>query len=578
MQHVLRSVLKAADPADAVKRALAWTASTRELQCAGLSEGFVLAADARCCLVSAGKASVPMALAALEAMRGCGDTNISPEADSAQLLSLPLRGAVVTKYSHVTGPERESLVAAGLTVTEAAHPVPDAAGTAAAASVLELVRECSEADVVLLLLSGGGSALLSRPADGLSLADLQAMNSALLEAGCSIDEVNAVRKHTSSISGGRLAAACKGRLLTLVLSDVVGDKLEVIASGPSVPDPSTFSDCARIIARYPGLAAALPAAVVSHLSAGAAGLADETPKSLPASRQHVHIVGSNRAALQAAAGAVEVVYGARSLVLTSRLQGEAAEAAKALVAVAQSSDEWQFGGQPLCASTPAASTGGRSERGAQTSGAGVESEGRTGATAAGTTPRPRYALLAGGETTVTLRRHSSDPEPGRGGRNQELALAALIAAAGPTSGSSCGTAAAPFTAGDVGIVCFGTDGTDGPTDAAGVYIPSARLHWRAAAAAGLDPAAALQHHDAYTFFEALDGSMRTALAAAEAPEAAVPAVDACLDARPAARAVSGAATGSAADESRPIRIAPGGLIRTGGTGTNVCDVTLLLVY
>jgi hydroxypyruvate reductase len=513
-----------------------------------------------------------MTLAALEALRGCGDTTIAPEAESSHR-QLPLRGTVVTKYGHVAGPERESLVAAGLTVTEAAHPVPDAAGTAAAASVLELVRDCSEADVVLLLLSGGGSALLSRPVDGLSLADLQAMNSAQLEAGCTIDEVNAVRKHTSSISGGRLAAASKGRLLTLVLSDVVGDKLEVIASGPSVPDPSTFSDCARIIARYPGLADALPAAVVAHVRAGAAGLVDETPKSLPASRQHVHIVGSNRAALQAAAGAVEAVFGARSLVLTSRLQGEAAEAAKALVAVAQCSDEWQFGGQPLCASAQAASFAGSAGRKSPATSAGVRSDGGASAPAAGATPRPRYAVLAGGETTVTLRRHASDPEPGRGGRNQELALAALIAAAGPTSGSSCGAASAPFSAGDVGILCFGTDGTDGPTDAAGVYIPSARLHWRTAEAAGLYPAAALQRHDAYTFFQALDGPMRTAFAASEAPGAAAFAGEPCLDAHSAAGAIK-----EPADEPRPIHIAPGGLIRTGGTGTNVCDVTLLLIY
>jgi glycerate-2-kinase len=166
----------------------------------------------------------------------------------------PVSGLIVTKYGHCAG--RETLDAAGINIIEAGHPVPDANGMAAAAAMMELVNTAAPGTLILLLLSGGGSALLPLPPAGMSLADLQGMNSALLACGASIDEVNMLRKHTSRIAGGRLAAAAARRpgvdLITLVLSDVVGDRLDVIASGPTVPDApnSTWAACNALLAKY----------------------------------------------------------------------------------------------------------------------------------------------------------------------------------------------------------------------------------------------------------------------------------------------------------------------------------------
>src|SRR3954463_15133797 len=201
----------------------------------------------RTIVVGAGKASAAMAKAAEQHWPG------------------PLEGLVITRYGHAAACERIEIV-------EAAHPVPDASGEAAARRILEMVQDLSPDDLVLALISGGGSALLTLPAPGLTLADKQAVNAALLRSGAPIGEMNCVRKHLSAIKGGRLAAAAyPARVVTLVISDVPNDDASAIASGPTVPDPTTFAEARAILAKYNITS---PSAVIEHLERGE----DETPK------------------------------------------------------------------------------------------------------------------------------------------------------------------------------------------------------------------------------------------------------------------------------------------------------------
>jgi glycerate 2-kinase len=516
----LRAALAAADPAACVARALRWQVCGRALACDGGAE---LPVGGACVVLGAGKASLPMAAAAVQLLRARPPSGGPPPT---------VRGLVVARDGGVGGggvgdaAAASELRAAGLEVVWAAHPVPDGRGAAAAAALSALAAgaDGGAGESVLLLLSGGGSALLPAPAPGLTLGDLVGLNAALLDSGCTIAEANALRKHTSALAGGRLARAVSAPLLTLALSDVIGDRPDVIASGPTaLPDGSTWADCAAALARYPGLAAALPPRVAALVTA--ADAAGETPKQPAPPGQALRVVGSNASALRAAAARLrDPPHALPALLLTAALQGEAAEVARALVAAARDARAWEWAGAPLVA--PSACGGGG---------------------------RPVAALLAGGETTVTLRVHAGARAPGRGGRNQELALAALIAFAEAEAGSPA-AAAAPHTAGDLAIICFATDGSDGPTDAAGACIPSAREHWRARAAAGIDAAGALRRHDAYEYFASMDAVMAAATARA-------------------------GAHASGDDEQLPlIACAPGGLIRTGATGTNVGDIVLFLVY
>lgn len=282
----------------------------------------------------------------------------------------PPEGLVVTRYGHAVPCRR-------IEVVEAAHPVPDEAGRAAAARIMALVRGLGEDDLVVALVSGGGSALLALPADGLSLEDKQGVNRALLRSGASIDEMNAVRKHLSAIKGGRLAAAAfPARLEALLISDVPGDDPAVIASGPTVPDPSTAAEAAAILARH-GIEA--PEAVRRHLRSAAA----ETPKpgDPRLARSRATLVAAPQLSLEAAA-AVARGAGVTPLLLGDALEGEAREVGKVLAGIARSVAAH---GHPVGA--PA-------------------------------------ALLSGGETTVTVRGE------GRGGRNVELALGMAVALAG----------------------------------------------------------------------------------------------------------------------------------------------------
>ncbi len=285
---------------------------------------------------------------------------------------LPLTGLVVTRYGHAVPTRR-------IAVVEASHPVPDAAGEAAARRMLDLVRGLRPEDLVLFLVSGGGSALLALPAPGLTLADKQAVNRALLASGATIHEMNCVRRHLSAIKGGRLAAAAHpARVVTLAISDVPGDDPAVIASGPTVPDPTRFADARALVARH-GIA--LPEAVARHLAAAAA----ETPKpgDPRLARAEFRMIATPRLALDAAAEAARPL-GLAPLILGDALEGEAREVGTVLAGIARSV---RAHGLPVAA--PA-------------------------------------VLLSGGETTVTIR----TAQPGTGGRNTECLLGAALALAG----------------------------------------------------------------------------------------------------------------------------------------------------
>ncbi len=341
-------------------------------------------------------------------------------------------GLVSTKYGHGCGSGQ-------VRVVEAGHPVPDGAGMKAAREIMALAHGAGEGDLILCLISGGGSALLPLPADGITLDEKMAATELLLRCGAGIREVNALRKHISAIKGGQLArAAHPARVLNLIVSDVIGDPLETIASGPTVPDATTFEDCLAIVRRR-DLASALPQAVMDRLEAGARGEVEETPKPGDAvfGRVRSCIIASNAVALRAAERhAVELGYNAR--VVSDTVEGEAREVAAKLVRLAKD-----------------------------------VAAGREG-------PARPACLLVGGETTVTV--HGK----GRGGRNQELVLAAALELDEMPG---------------VVLLGAGTDGTDGPTDAAGAFADGKTAG--RARALGIDGRAFLEENDSYRFFHSL---------------------------------------------------------------------------
>jgi hydroxypyruvate reductase len=350
-------------------------------------------------------------------------------------------GLVVTKYGHID----PSLDTGPVEVFEAGHPLPDEAGVRGTRRLAELLASATERDLVLAVISGGGSALLTLPAPELGLSDLQETTDLLLRSGATIGELNAVRKHLSLIKGGGLARLAGGAtVLSLVLSDVVGDPLDTIASGPTVPDPSCFADAWAVLARY-GLQQAVPERVRAHLEAGVNGRLPDTPKADAALFQRVQtvIVGSNRLAAEAAVEAA-TRQGLNALLLSTFVEGEAREVARVGAALAK---ELVAHDRPV--------------------------------------PRPA-CLVWGGETTVTVRGE------GKGGRNQELALAAAMSLAGLPQ---------------VMLLALGTDGTDGPTDAAGAVATGETL--ARAGALGLNAASHLVENDAYPFFDALGDLIRT---------------------------------------------------------------------
>jgi len=351
----------------------------------------------RTVVIAAGKAAIAMSR---------GITNVVMPAD----------GVVVAPGAAADAP---------FPVVAAGHPVPNEGSVTGAYRALGLAESAGPDDTVICLISGGASALLAAPAGGLSLEDLQTTNAALLECGADVVETNTVRKHLSAIKGGRLAAAAgRSRLVTLVLSDIVGDPLDAIASGPTVPDPTTFDDAVAVVDRY-DLRERIPEPVVVYLEKGRAGGVAET-RIEPHPRHEVEIIGSGTVAAEAAASFVRS-HGIRSRIVSTHHTGEARKAAVAAVDTLSEVGE---------------------------------------------------VLVFAGETTVTV------TGSGKGGRNQEAALAAAIEIDGR-----------PIT-----FLAGGTDGIDGPTDAAGGIVDGGTID--RGRSAGIDALTALQNNDANTYLDA----------------------------------------------------------------------------
>ena len=357
-------------------------------------------------------------------------------------LDAPLSGLVVTRYGHT--PPRPLGLPERIEVVEAAHPVPDAAGLQAAERILKMTEGLTENDLVLCLISGGGSALLTLPTDGLSLAEKQRINKELLNSGANIGEMNCVRKHLSRIKGGRLAQACApARVVTLTISDVPGDDPSVIASGPTVPDTTTCADALAILQRY-GIG--VSPALVEQLQSGAL----ETPKpghtAFDPTRHHVHLIATPQQSLQAAADAARAA-GLNAYILSDELEGESREVGKVHAALA-----------------------------------------RAAALGKGAFTKP-CVILSGGETTVTVRKQpeSSDKSKrGRGGRAAEFCMGLALA-----------LQAQPGVYG----LAADTDGIDGTEDNAGAFVLPDTL--ARAQAQGMRLADHLDRNDAYGYFQPL---------------------------------------------------------------------------
>jgi hydroxypyruvate reductase len=415
--EIFAAGVKSADPFAAVLKTLevehdCLRVADRTYDLAGIQNIFV---------AGGGKASAPMARALEKVLAG----RISG-------------GVIVVKYGHRLQLDKINLVEAG-------HPVPDQAGLDGARQIIELARRCGDRDLFLFLISGGGSALLPAPADGLTLDDKKRTTEALLKCGATIQEVNAVRKHISRIKGGRLAQlAAPARLIALILSDVIHDPLEAIASGPTVPDNSTYGDCLEIFRRY-DLRRQVPIAVVDFLERGAEGLVAETPKRSEQIFQNIQnvIVGSNAHALAAAQDSAEAL-GYHTRIVTNTMAGESRDVAKAhSTLIKETVRRNELASRPAC-------------------------------------------FLSGGETTVTVR------GGGMGGRNQEFCLAAAMEVEGM---------------GGVVILSGGTDGTDGPTDAAGGIVDGLTLD--RGRGKNLNAADYLSRNDAYNYLRATDDLLVT---------------------------------------------------------------------
>jgi glycerate-2-kinase len=411
LECIFRASLAAIEPAAAVRRHVANDVDGR-LRIAGEP----LAPGARLAVLALGKAAAPMARA-LE------------EAAGARVVA----GLAIVPDGHGLALER-------FDVCEASHPLPDGRSERAARRALRFVEVLGPSDVLVVLLSGGTSSLLSCPAPGLDLEDFARTTALLLEGGAAIDELNAVRKHLSAVAGGRLALqAAAGRVEVLTISDVPGDRMDTIGSGPFAGDPTTYADALAVVDER-GVRARLPSRIRAHLEAGARGEREETPSGDEPRLKRVRhtLVASNATALEAARCAAREL-GLRAIDVTGALCGEARVAGRRLAALCDA----------VTVEVPA-------------------------------------LLLAGGETVVNVR------GAGRGGRNQELALAGALALDG-RDGSA--------------LLAAGTDGTDGPTDAAGAFADGGTVG--RGGALGLDARAALQDNDAYGFFSAEGGILRT---------------------------------------------------------------------
>jgi hydroxypyruvate reductase len=349
----------------------------------------------------------------------------------------PLSGVVVTRYHHT--PQRPAGLPHRIEVLEASHPVPDAAGLAASQRILSLVQGLTSDDLVLCLISGGGSALLTLPAEGLTLQDKQRINRDLLHSGANIGEMNCVRKHLSRIKGGRLAAACApARVVTLTISDVPGDDPSVIASGPTVPDATTCADALAILKRY---RIDIPAPVLAQLEQGTL----ETPKPGDAlfAGHAVHMIATPQQSLEAAAAAARAA-GLATYILSDEMEGESREVGKVQAALARAVAQRE---QPFA--------------------------------------KP-CVILSGGETTVTVRPVPAGETRGRGGRAGEFCLGLAAALQGQPG---------------VWALAADTDGIDGMEENAGAWVEPGTL--ARAQALGMKVDRYLDRNDAYGFFQPL---------------------------------------------------------------------------
>lgn len=373
-------------------------------------------------VLGAGKASAHMAQA-LEQLMG---SHIS-------------EGLVITKYGHRVPTQK-------IRILEAGHPVPDENTLSATEELLKIAEKSTGNDLIIFLLSGGGSALLEHLPPSISLGDLQLLNQLLLASGANIEEINAVRKHISLVKGGQLARLiAPAKLVSLIISDVVGNPLSSIASGPTTADETTFQDAWQVIEKYQ-LVEQLPESIKNHLKRGLAGQIPETPKTNEPMFKNVQniILGSNLLALQESQK-VAIKAGLHTVILTDRLQGEVSEISKLMAAIFESAMELQNLVQnPGC-------------------------------------------LLLGGEPTVKLK------GDGLGGRNQELVLHML---------KHLKKIKQPFY-----FASIGTDGTDGPTDAAGAWVDEQT--WKLVTGKKLDTQSYLDHNDSYHFFEKIGQLIKT---------------------------------------------------------------------
>lgn len=407
--QTMRAALRAVDPAQAVRNALRLDGDMLQIG----DTSYDLTRFRRVLVVGAGKASAPMARAAEELL-----------GDRIEI------GLVNVKYGYSDHTNRIQL-------REAGHPLPDENGLAGTREIVRLMEGAGEDDLVLCLISGGGSALMMLPEDSISLADYQALTQALLRSGATINQINTIRKHIERVKGGRLAqVAAPATIATLILSDVVGNPLDFIASGPTVADTTTFGDALDVLRQF-DLLDTIPDSVRILLESGAAGSARETPKPGDPifNRVSTVVIGSNDIAAEAAMAEAQHL-GFQTLLLTTYLEGEARDAGKFAAAIAK---ELVTRGQPLT---------------------------------------PPACVILGGETTVTVRGE------GMGGRNQEIALSAALALNGWER---------------VLVVGLATDGSDGPTDASGGFADGQSIN--RGKAKGLDALAALAANDSYAYLK-----------------------------------------------------------------------------
>lgn len=413
-EEIFKACLVAVDPYEAVRRFVRFEGNTLSIGSMEWDSTEIdLAQYDRIFIVGGGKATAPMARA-IEDLFG---PKIS-------------KGIINVKYGFIDDLSYTEMVEAG-------HPVPDHNGEMGTQRILDLLQKAGDRDLIFSLISGGGSALLPQPAGNITLEEKQEMTRSLLACGASIDEINAVRKHISSSKGGQMARAAKpATIVNLMLSDVVGDKMDVIASGPFTPDSSTFDMVKEIFEKY-DLKAVSPS-VQAHIQAGTEGRIPETPEADDPAFEKIFnfIVGSNILALETAEAKARAL-GYETLILSSMVEGETKEVARVHTAIAK---EILNSGRPC--------------------------------------PAPA-CIISGGETTVTIRGN------GLGGRNQEFCLAASLDLEG-----------LPLR---VVVLSGGTDGNDGPTDAAGAIVDP--LTVRRGLQAGAKAFDFLNNNDAYTFFE-----------------------------------------------------------------------------